>query len=73
MQVQIKFIVGGANSICGGFSAGDTLRCSEAMAKHLVDDVKCAKYMEAPAEAAPKADAPVKDKPKPVKRQKAKE
>lgn len=49
MQTQIKFIVGGANSLCGGFVAGDILRCSQAFAKHLVEDVKCAKYMEVQA------------------------
>lgn len=53
MQTQIKFIVGGANSLCGGFVAGDTLRCSLALAKHLVEDVKCAKYMDAPKEPEP--------------------
>jgi len=46
MQTQIKFLVGGANSAIGGFSAGDILRCSQAFAKHLVEDVKCAKYLE---------------------------
>ena len=49
MQVQIKFTVGGANSVCGGFSAGDMLRCSAAMAKHLVEDAKCAEYAATPA------------------------
>ena len=48
-MVKIKFIVGGANSAFGGFSAGDMLTCSEAMAKHLVDGVKCAKYIAAPS------------------------
>lgn len=37
MQVQIKFLVSGANSVYGGFSAGDTLRCPEAVAAHFVD------------------------------------
>ena len=47
MQVQIKFIVGGASSSVGGFSAGDTLRCHAEMAKHLVEDAKCAEYVVA--------------------------
>ena len=47
MQTQIKFLVGGANSVCGGFVAGDILRCDSAFAKHLVEEVKCAKYMDA--------------------------
>ncbi len=37
MQTQIKFIVSGANSVYGGFSAGDVMRCGEEMARHLVD------------------------------------
>lgn len=51
-MVKVKFIVGGANSAFGGFSAGDVLVCSEAMARHLVDDVKCAKYAEQPTPSA---------------------
>lgn len=47
--MQIKFITGGANSAFGGFSAGDTLRCSEGMARHLVEDLGCAIYMDAPS------------------------
>jgi len=46
VQTQIKFLVGGANSAIGGYSAGDILRCSQSFAKHLVEDVKCAKYLE---------------------------
>jgi hypothetical protein len=57
MQTQIKFLVGGANSVCGGFVAGDILRCSQAFAKHLVEEVKCAKYMDAqPVAAEPDAE-----------------
>ena len=67
MQTQIKFLVGGANSVCGGFAAGDILRCSQAFAKHLVEEVKCAKYMDAPA-AEPSHDPVVAPK-----RRKAKE
>ena len=43
-MVKVKFITGGANSAFGGFCPGDVLVCSEAMAKHLVDDIGCAKY-----------------------------
>lgn len=60
--MQIKFIVGGANSLCGGFVAGDILRCSEAFAKHLVEDVKCAKYIDAPAAKA------IEEEKEPIKR-----
>jgi hypothetical protein len=58
MQVQIKFIVGGANSAIGGFSAGDTLRCPAELAAHLVNEVKCAEYIAAPAAIAAEADKP---------------
>ena len=53
--------------MCGGFVAGDILRCSTAFAKHLVEEVKCAKYMDAPA-AEPSHDPVVAPK-----RRKAKE
>lgn len=49
MQTQIKFIVSGANSIYGGFSAGDVLRCPENVANHLVA-IGVAKFNEAKAE-----------------------
>lgn len=52
-MVQIKFTASGANTLIGGFASGDTLRCGEALAKHLVEEMKCAKYMDAPAPAAP--------------------
>ena len=53
MQVQIEFIVGGANSMIGGFCAGDVARVSAEMAKHLVEEVGIAKYITAqPAEPA---------------------
>ena len=69
MQTQIKFLVGGANSVIGGFSAGDMLRCSTAFAKHLVEEVKCAKYMDAPTAPAEPSHDPVVA----PKRRKAKE
>ena len=37
MQTRIKFIAQGANSLVGGFIAGDILRCGEAIAAHLVE------------------------------------
>jgi hypothetical protein len=48
MQVQIKFTKFGSNSAFGGFAPGDTMRCSAELAKHLVEDVKVARYLEAP-------------------------
>lgn len=53
MQVQIQFLAGGANSMIGGFCAGDVARVSAEMAKHLVEEVGIAKYITAqPAETA---------------------
>lgn len=48
MQVQIKFIVSGACSAVGGFAPGDTARIDAALAKHLVDEAKCAVYTTKP-------------------------
>jgi hypothetical protein len=61
-MVQIKFTTFGASSAIGSFAPGDLLRCSEATARHLVDEAKCAKYVgaspqqetERPEEEAPK-------------------
>lgn len=47
MQTQIKFIVGGANSLIGGFSAGDVLRCNLDLATHFVES-GMAEYVEKP-------------------------
>ena len=57
-MVQIKFITFGATSAGGSFAPGDTLRCSEEMARHLVEDAQCAKYLTAPAPAPVAEDAP---------------
>lgn len=67
-MVQIKFIKSGANSLFGGFSSGDTLRCPESLAAHLVNEAQVAKYVEVPA-------APVESKPAeaPKRGRKAKE
>jgi hypothetical protein len=55
MQRQIKFTAAGASSVTGSFWPGDTLRCSEAQAKHFVDDARCAIYTDAPPPAEPAA------------------
>lgn len=67
--MQVKFTTNGANSAFGGFCAGDTLRCSPEMAKHLVEEIKCARYMEAPVVA----DEPEPEAPKRGRKPKAKE
>lgn len=48
-MVQIKFTTLGANSAIGAFGPGDLMRCSEALARHLVEEVKCAVYVTAQA------------------------
>lgn len=57
-MVKVKFITGGANSAFGGFSAGDVLVCSESMARHLVDEIRCAKYDQPRLEVQEKEDQP---------------
>jgi len=54
MQVQVKFTVFGCCSAIGNFEPGDTARVSVEMAKHLVEEARCAKYVEAPAAPEPK-------------------
>jgi hypothetical protein len=53
MQVRIKFLVSGANSLVGGYCAGDTARVSAAFGKHLVEEVGCAQYADATPAAEP--------------------
>jgi len=65
-MVNVKFITTGANSAFGGFSTGDSLRCGEEMAKHLVD-FGVAVYAEARAPVAVvvvAAEVPIKRKAK---------
>lgn len=45
-MVQIKFTTFGATSAGGSFAPGDLMRCHEDMAKHLVDEAKCAVYVQ---------------------------
>jgi hypothetical protein len=54
MLVQIKFIAFGCCSAIGNFEPNDTARVSAAMARHLVEEARCAKYVEAPVSEAPK-------------------
>ena len=56
-MVQIKFTTFGATSAGGSFAPGDLMRCSASMARHLVEEAKCAAYVQ------PKnTDEPVKTK-----------
>jgi len=55
----VQFTSNGSNSVFGNFAAGDTLRCGDAMARHLVREARVAKFME-PAADAPPAESPSK-------------
>ena len=57
MQTQIKFIVSGANSVYGGFSAGDLMRVPKNIAAHFVE-LGLAKYTEQAVEMT--VEAPIK-------------
>ena len=47
-MVTIKFTTYGATSAGGSFGPGDVMRCDDKLAKHLVDEAKCAVYVQAP-------------------------
>lgn len=55
MQVQIVFTAFGSSSLLGNFAPGDRARCSAEHARHLVEEVRCARYADAapPPPAAP--------------------
>ena len=55
-MVTIKFKTFGATSAGGSFGPGDIMRCDDKLAKHLVDEAKCAVYLQAPQ------DTPVETK-----------
>lgn len=63
--MQIKFTKSGANSQFGSFSAGDVMRCSNELAKHLIE-MGVAENVE----SAVKRDSPTEDSEtkKPVRR-----
>ena len=58
MQVQIKFVARGSSSATGNFAPGDLLRCSAEMARHLVEDARCAVYLDAAPPAVAGDDEP---------------
>lgn len=45
---QVRFTTFGAMSSIGGFEPGQLLRCGAEMARHLVEDCKCAQYTTPP-------------------------
>jgi hypothetical protein len=53
-MMKIKFTAQGANSMFGGFSSGDVANLSDALARHLVEEAKVAKYIDVPPEKSVK-------------------
>lgn len=62
-MVQVRFKAQGANSLLGGFSAGDVARVNAEFARHLVEEVKVADYVN-PSAAIQLAT----EEPKPARR-----
>ena len=58
MEVAIKFTATGGCSAFGEFSPGDVARIPADLARHLVEEARCAKYVEAPEPAAVVVEAP---------------
>lgn len=50
----IEFTKGGSNTILGNFAPGDVSRCSDALARHLVEEVGVAKYVQPVAQPVTK-------------------
>lgn len=44
-MVKVRFTKFGSNSQFGSFAPGDVLACSHELARHLVEDVQCARYL----------------------------
>lgn len=59
MLIEVIFTVTGCCSAIGNFAPGDKARLSGPIARHLVEEARCAKYAQAPvADPIPEA-APV--------------
>lgn len=66
MLVLIQFITNGSSTVLGNFGPGDRVRVKPDMARHLVDEARCARYVEqasAPVPVAPPAPSPVPEQP----------
>ena len=46
-MVKIKFTAQGSNAMVGGFGPGDMANVGEAIGKHLVEEARVARYVEA--------------------------
>ncbi|MCL4695439.1 MAG: hypothetical protein KJ023_00030 [Burkholderiaceae bacterium] len=45
-MVLIQFITNGSSTVLGNFGPGDRIRVKPDMARHLVEEARCAKYVE---------------------------
>lgn len=64
-MIQIRFVVGGANSLIGGFLSGDKAHVSKEFGRHLVEEARVAEYVNPPAAVDPENKP--KTKPSKVK------
>jgi len=62
-MVKIKFTSQGANALIGGFGPNDVANVGDALAKHLVEDARVARYVDAATDVKAKGK-PVKGKTK---------
>jgi hypothetical protein len=58
MLVLIQFTTNGSSTVLGNFGPGDRVRVKPDMARHLVDEARCAKYVEQASARAPGAAPP---------------
>lgn len=62
MLVHIQFTTNGSSTVLGNFGPGDRIRVKPDMARHLVEEARCAKYVErspAPDDAPAVEPAPI--------------
>ncbi|MDT7836464.1 hypothetical protein [Aquabacterium sp. OR-4] len=50
---KIEFTTYGSSPIVGGFAPGDTARIDDEMARHFVEDVGCARFVDTVQASAP--------------------
>lgn len=62
-MTQIKFNTFGSTSAGGSFAPGDIMRCDEKLARHLVEDAKCAVYLNQNQAAQPVKEAEAEVEP----------
>ena len=63
MQTRVEFTRFGHNTALGNFGPGDVAVCGQGMARHLVEQVGCARYAPQPALSAPALQRPTTQPP----------